>query len=133
MHAFRKLQSIYVLSYFPFGFERRIWDLIILVPDHCLSFYFSRDDAQLSITFVLFSCFLSLLIIAAVLYKIKHKYDGYRRRQRMIVEMEEMASRPSAVIALEIERKYDNCMADKKDNKLELRKRKRVNISNFQF
>lgn len=28
-----------------------------------------------------FSCFLSLLIIAAVLYKIKHKYDNYRRRQ----------------------------------------------------
>ena len=27
------------------------------------------------------SCFLSLLIIAAVLYKIKHKYDSYRRRQ----------------------------------------------------
>ena len=78
-----------------------------------------------------FSCFLSLLIIAAVLYKIKHKYDGYRRRQRMIVEMEEMASRPSAVITLEIEKKYDNCMAEKKDNNLELRKRKRVNNSDF--
>ena len=29
------------LSYFPFGFEGRIWDLIVSVPDHCLSFYFS--------------------------------------------------------------------------------------------
>ena len=38
--AFRKLPSIYV-SYFPFGFEGRIWDLIVSVPDHCLSFYFS--------------------------------------------------------------------------------------------
>ena len=38
--AFRKLSSIYVLSYFPFGFEGRIWDLIVSVPDHCLSFYF---------------------------------------------------------------------------------------------
>ena len=38
--AFRKLSSIYVFSYFPFGFEGRIWDLIVLVPDHCLSFYF---------------------------------------------------------------------------------------------
>ena len=38
--AFRKLPSIYVFSYFPFGFEVRIWDLIVLVPDHCLSFYF---------------------------------------------------------------------------------------------
>ena len=32
--------SIYVFSYFPFGFEGRIWDLIVSVPDHCLSFYF---------------------------------------------------------------------------------------------
>ena len=39
--AFRKLPSIYVFSYFPFGFEGRIWDLIVSVPDRCLSFYFS--------------------------------------------------------------------------------------------
>ena len=39
--AFRKLPSIYVFSYFPFGFEGRIWDLLVSVPDHCLSFYFS--------------------------------------------------------------------------------------------
>ena len=39
--AFRKLLSIYVFSYFPFGFEGRMWDLIVSVPDHCLSFYFS--------------------------------------------------------------------------------------------
>ena len=38
--AFRKLLSIYVFSYFPFGFEGRIWDQIVSVPDHCLSFYF---------------------------------------------------------------------------------------------
>ena len=38
--AFRRLSSIYVFSYFPFGFEGRIWDLIVSVPDHCLSFYF---------------------------------------------------------------------------------------------
>ena len=24
-----------------FGFEGRIWDLIVSVPDHCLSFYFT--------------------------------------------------------------------------------------------
>ena len=35
--AFRKLSSIYVFSYFPF--EGRIWDLIVSVLDHCLSFY----------------------------------------------------------------------------------------------
>ena len=34
------MPSIYVFSYFPFGFEGRIWDLIVSVPDHCLSFYF---------------------------------------------------------------------------------------------
>ena len=39
--AFRKLPSIYVFSYFPFGFEGRIWDLIVSVPGHCLSFYFN--------------------------------------------------------------------------------------------
>ena len=24
-----------------------MWDLIVSVPDHCLSFYFSRDEAQM--------------------------------------------------------------------------------------
>ena len=38
--AFRKLQSIYVFSPFPFGFEGRMWDLIVSVPDHCISCYF---------------------------------------------------------------------------------------------
>ena len=38
--TFRKLPSMYVFSYFPFGFEGRMWDLIVSVPDHCLSFYF---------------------------------------------------------------------------------------------
>ena len=39
--AFRKLLAIYVFSYFPFGFEGRMWDLIVSVPDYCLSFYFA--------------------------------------------------------------------------------------------
>ena len=38
--AFCKLLSIYVFSCFPFGFEGRVWGLIVSVPDHCLSFYF---------------------------------------------------------------------------------------------
>ena len=25
-----------------FGFEGRMWDLIVSVPDHCLSFYFAN-------------------------------------------------------------------------------------------
>ena len=36
---FRKLLSVYVFSYFPFRFEGRMWDLIVSVPDHCLSVY----------------------------------------------------------------------------------------------
>ena len=31
------------MLYFPFGFEGRIWDLIVSVPDHCLSFYFTSS------------------------------------------------------------------------------------------
>ena len=37
--AIRKLPSIYVFSYFPFGFEDWMWDLIVSDPDHCLYFY----------------------------------------------------------------------------------------------
>ena len=39
--AVRKLLSVHVFSYFPFGFEGRMWDLIVPVPGNCLSFYFS--------------------------------------------------------------------------------------------
>ena len=39
--AFRKLLSVYVFNYFPFGFEGRMWDLIVSVSAHCLSFYFA--------------------------------------------------------------------------------------------
>ena len=42
--AFSKLMSIYVFSYFPFGFEGRIWNLIVSVPDQCLFLYFERID-----------------------------------------------------------------------------------------
>ena len=40
--AFRGLSSVRVFGYFPFGFEGRIWDLIVSVPDHYLSFYFTK-------------------------------------------------------------------------------------------
>ena len=45
--AFRKLPSIYVFGYFPFGFEGRVWDLIVSVPDHCLSFYLSPEGRSI--------------------------------------------------------------------------------------
>ena len=56
--AFRKLPSIYVFSYFPFGFEGRMWDLIVSVPDHCLSFYFLTIN---SLRVLRWSCILRLL------------------------------------------------------------------------
>ena len=34
--SFRKLLSMYVFNYFPFGFEGRILDLIVSVPDHLI-------------------------------------------------------------------------------------------------
>ena len=36
-----RVLSMYVFSYFHFGFEGGIWDLIVSVPDHCVSFYFA--------------------------------------------------------------------------------------------
>ena len=41
--------SYYVFSYFHFGFEGRIWDLIVSVPNHCLSFYFERTSFEIKI------------------------------------------------------------------------------------
>ena len=41
--AFRKLLSAYIFSYFSFCYEGRIWDLIVSVHDHCLSFNFSKQ------------------------------------------------------------------------------------------
>ncbi|GBP16940.1 Attractin [Eumeta japonica] len=57
---------------------------------------------QFFITFS--SCFLLLLLVAAAMWKIKQKYDLYRRRQRMFVEMEQMASRPFSQVCVELER-----------------------------
>ena len=39
---------MYVLSYFPFGFDGRMGDLIVSVPDHCLSFYLIAPNHWLS-------------------------------------------------------------------------------------
>lgn len=47
-----------------------------------------------------YRCFLLLLLIAAILWKIKQKYDMYRRRQRLFVEMEQMASRPFSEVSI---------------------------------
>ena len=36
------------------------------------------------------------------MWKIKQKYDLYRRRQRLFVEMEQMASRPFSHVLVEL-------------------------------
>ncbi|XP_077992752.1 attractin-like protein 1 [Glandiceps talaboti] len=60
------------------------------------------DLLQFFVTF--FSCFLSLLLIAAIVWKIKQRYDTYIRRRAHIVEMAHLASRPFATCCLELER-----------------------------
>ena len=35
----KSVHSVYCSS-FPFGFEGGICDLVVLIPDHCLSIYF---------------------------------------------------------------------------------------------
>ena len=42
IHVYMKC-DLSQLSYFPFGFEGRMWDLIVLVPDHCLSCCFTHS------------------------------------------------------------------------------------------
>ena len=53
--AFRGLPSVCVFGCFPFGFGVGMWDLIVSVPDHCLSFYFSgaggNHNGNIYITF----------------------------------------------------------------------------------
>ena len=42
-----RVPSVYVFSCFPFGFEGRMWDLIVSVPDHCLCFYFTESTERI--------------------------------------------------------------------------------------
>ena len=41
VRVLRERLSIFVSTYFPFGFESGIWDLIVLIPGGCLSVLFS--------------------------------------------------------------------------------------------
>ena len=43
VRAFRECLSVFVCVSFPFGFEGAMWDLIILVSEHCISFYFTSE------------------------------------------------------------------------------------------
>lgn len=81
------LTTFYVMVH---DFQPPIWVQI------AFSQYPKLNLQQFFITFS--TCFLLLLLMAAVLWKIKQKYDMFRRRQRLFVEMEQMASRPFAQV-----------------------------------
>lgn len=77
-------------------------------------------------------CFLALLLVAAILWKIKQKYDMYRRRQRLFLEMEQMASRAFSQVLVEIERRdVDNSDPERGDADLTNCRKKKVNIMIF--
>ncbi|KAJ8281463.1 hypothetical protein GJAV_G00067980 [Gymnothorax javanicus] len=59
------------------------------------------DLVQFFVTF--FSCFLSLLLVAAVVWKIKQSCWASRRREQLLREMQQMASRPFATINVAME------------------------------
>ncbi|XP_077992307.1 attractin-like protein 1 [Glandiceps talaboti] len=80
----------------PFGFDISFsWRIVHLV-----------DLLLFFVTF--FTCFLGLLIIAGIVWKVKQRYDGYRRRQARVVEMKQMASRPFAVMRLHVEKEVNS-------------------------
>ncbi|VEN53423.1 unnamed protein product [Callosobruchus maculatus] len=88
------LTTFYVYVY---DFQPPLWIQI------SFSQYPKLNLQQFFITFS--SCFLLLLLVAAILWKIKQRYDMYRRRQRLFVEMEQMASRPFSQVLVEVEPK----------------------------
>uniref|UniRef100_A0AAY4ETR7 Attractin n=1 Tax=Denticeps clupeoides TaxID=299321 RepID=A0AAY4ETR7_9TELE len=59
------------------------------------------DLVQFFVTF--FSCFLSLLLVAAVVWKIKQSCWASRRREQLLREMQQMASRPFASVSVALE------------------------------
>merc|ERR1719392_13833 len=89
--------TFYVYVY---DFQPPLW-IIISFSQHP-----KLDLLQFFITFS--TCFLALLLIAAVLWKIKQKFDRYRRRQRLFVEMEQMASRPFGSVLCDLEKLPDH-------------------------
>ena len=66
-----------------------------------------------------FSCFLFFFALSGIVWKLKHEYDLYVRRQRQYIEQEQMASRPFSTILLEMFRPPEvAATAAQKANKL---------------
>ncbi|XP_055341909.1 attractin-like [Paramacrobiotus metropolitanus] len=105
-----KLDRVFSHDQLPFGQEGLNTTVFVYVHDFATPSVIVISFAQhasldLLHFFVVFACcFLSLLLLAAVGWKVKQRYDLYRRRQRMFVEMEQMAKRPFACINLDLTR-----------------------------
>ncbi|XP_063389635.1 attractin [Cydia fagiglandana] len=102
-HAFGVEDNVTLTTFFVYVYDFRppLWIQI------SFSQYPKLNLQQFFITFS--SCFLLLLLVAAALWKIKQKYDLYRRRQRLFVEMEQMASRPFSQVCVELEKGGAGC------------------------
>uniref|UniRef100_A0A2M4CRS9 Putative attractin n=1 Tax=Anopheles darlingi TaxID=43151 RepID=A0A2M4CRS9_ANODA len=99
------LTTFYVYVY---DFQPPLWIQI------AFSQYPKLNLQQFFITFS--TCFLLLLVMAAVLWKIKQHYDMFRRRQRLFVEMEQMASRPFSQVLVDIESREYNELSPMVEN-----------------
>ena len=56
------MSFVYVISYFPFGFEGNIRDLVVSIPDHCLSFYFREGVRERNCMKLLFTQFIQYTV-----------------------------------------------------------------------
>ena len=71
--SFVNVYHLFVSVFFPFGFESGVWDLIVLVPGHCLSLYFSYSLSRLSVIFcTFFVAYINLLLVFASRFVILH-------------------------------------------------------------
>lgn len=95
-HVFGVIDNVTQTTFYVYvyDFQPPLWIVI------SFSQYPKLNLQQFFITFS--TCFLLLLLIAALLWKIKQKYDMFRRRQRLFVELEQMASRPFSQVLVEI-------------------------------
>ncbi|KAL0276657.1 UNVERIFIED_CONTAM: hypothetical protein PYX00_004182 [Menopon gallinae] len=95
-HVFGVIDNVTQTTFYVYvyDFQPPLWIVI------SFSQYPKLNIQQFFITFS--SCFLLLLLIAALFWKLKQKYDTFRRRQRLFVELEQMASRPFSQVLVEI-------------------------------
>lgn len=107
-HTFTTFKSRFLRSDYHFGTDENTTFYVYVYdfqsPIWIQVSFSQHPKLELQQFFITFSaCFISLLMMAAILWKIKQKYDMYRRRQRLFVEMEQMASRPFSHVLVELQ------------------------------